>query len=215
MQEDINLNNKKLVDRKLAKIEAGDKKGMFYLDGFDFAGCDLRGVDFTEMSLKGTNFEGANLENACFINANIEYANFKDANLKNADLGGAKMCNTNFKDCKLKNVYMGITYTYENRKNNKKLYKTKIDPKSFIKSNENIEELGKSYLKSKHENCLESKKKYKNMIKKWEEDYKEWEEQHKDKKTKTSKEYSIKYKLLFFIFGVINIIVLFKIFYNI
>lgn len=54
------------------------------LEGANFQGMDLTGVDFSEAELDRANFKNANLANVNFTNAELDEANLSGANIKGA-----------------------------------------------------------------------------------------------------------------------------------
>eukprot|EP00899_Mesostigma_viride_P003293 jgi/Mesvir1/12965/Mv05976-RA.1 len=67
------------------------------LDFLDMSGKDLRGKDYTKVSMKQTNFKGADLSNTSLFAAYAGGADFEGANLTGADLEQANFENANLK----------------------------------------------------------------------------------------------------------------------
>ena len=62
-----------------------------HLEGANFKGMDLSGVDFSKTDLERANFENANLSGADFTKADLEDANLKGAKIKDTIFKGAEL----------------------------------------------------------------------------------------------------------------------------
>ncbi len=94
-------------------VEAYEKgKRDFYcydaIEGGDFSGLDLSGINFWDTGLRRVNFSGCILKDATFVAAGLDYANFEGADLTGSDFREASVENANFTAANLTNVDFSV-----------------------------------------------------------------------------------------------------------
>ncbi|MGR3279776.1 pentapeptide repeat-containing protein [Acaryochloris marina NIES-2412] len=101
------------VESKARKVieryQAGERYfPLLEIEGGNFAGLDLTGIDFWESNLKGSSFKGATLQNAVFVGCNLESASFAGADLTDADFRSASVRGSDFRGAILKRTIFRV-----------------------------------------------------------------------------------------------------------
>ena len=101
------------VESKAKKIIDEYQEGERYfplleIEGGNFAGLDLTGIDFWESKLRGSSFEGANLKGAIFVGCDLECTSFAGADLTDTDFRSASVRGSDFRDANLKRTIFRV-----------------------------------------------------------------------------------------------------------
>ena len=105
LDDTVESKAKKVIDA----YQAGERYfPLLEIEGGNFVGLDLTGIDFWESNLKGSSFKGAILKKAVFVGCNLESTSFAGADLTDADFRSASVRGSDFRGANLKRTIFRV-----------------------------------------------------------------------------------------------------------
>ncbi|MEQ8635941.1 toll/interleukin-1 receptor domain-containing protein [Gimesia maris] len=94
----------------ISEWRSENSSGILDLRGADFSGITLLRANFSEANLKGASFRKAFLVHVQFNNADLQRSDFQEAELYNTDFSGAGLYNANLSNSRVIDAIMNHTY---------------------------------------------------------------------------------------------------------